>query len=394
MRYPLILTLLSSLGLALSAQAPPAADPAPAGPAIKFRGAVWGSGAASDRNMQDGSLFLRSTDAGEGQLSLDGLQLGADVTLAGGWGMKFTFLAGQMAKNINNATFSHGTTPAETGSIAWPEAMITWTGGGDTFKFGRMYSPMGMEVADDTQDITASRGILFTYAVPYAQLGLNWHHAFTPSWSTDVWIYNGEDRVQDNNHGKTAGLGVTYNQGGSADKFVTLMAFSGPEQDGLGAAANTGAEGRKRNRLCMSGQWVWGKTTLLWEGESAQETFPAGALAGATGETKASWSGAGATCKYQFTDRWNAFGRLEFMKDDTGVRLGADPSIAAAYPPTVGADLQARSCVLGVERRWQATFTRLELRRDSLNRDVRESAAGGKVFRDANSLTWSVGTSF
>ncbi|GEM_PF-1855771 len=386
MRIPLAITLLTSLGL--SAQ-----TPAPAGPAIKWRGALWASGAVSDRQTADDSLFLRSVDAGNGRLSLDGLQLGADVTLTDGWSMKFTILAGQTGKILNASTLASGTTPAETGSIAWPEAMLIWTGGNETLKIGRMYTAMGMEVLDHTQDAAASRGLLFTYAIPLAQVGINWHHAFTPSWSSDVWFFNGEDRLQDNNRGKTAGLGLTYNHGGATDKFITVMAFSGPEQDGTGAAANSGAEGRKRNRLCLTGQWVWGPSTLQVEAESAQETFPP--MGQDTENLKASWSGAGFTYKYQFNDTWSAFGRAELLKDDTGARLGVDTTVAAAHPMAKGADLQATSFAAGVERRWHATFTRLEVRRDSLNKDVLAGAADDhKPFRDATSITWSLGTSF
>ncbi|NTV75247.1 MAG: hypothetical protein HGA66_13715 [Holophaga sp.] len=68
MRKRITLTLIASLGLA--AQTPPAA----AGPAVKWRGAVWASGAVSDRQTQEGALFLRSVDAGGGQLSLPELQ--------------------------------------------------------------------------------------------------------------------------------------------------------------------------------------------------------------------------------------------------------------------------------------------------------------------------------
>jgi hypothetical protein len=390
LRIPFALPLLTAMGLALSAQtAPEPAAPAaaPAAPAIKWRGALWASGAASDHQTADGSLFLRSMDAGDGHFALDALQLGADVTLAEGWSLKFTLLAGQDAKILNAASL-------DSGSIAFPEAMLVWTGAKDTLRFGRMYTAMGMEVLDHTQNATASRGLLFTYAIPLTQVGLNWHHAFTPSWSSDLFLYNGEDRVQDNNKGKTAGLGLTYNHGGAADKFVTLMAYSGPEQDGLAAKANTGAEGRKRERLCLTAQWVWGASTLQFEGEHAQEPFAAGAIQGSRGtaDVKAAWSGAGLIYKYQVNEAWAAVARAETLKDDTGVRLSWDPTVAAAYGSTRGVELQATGCSLGLERRWKATFTRLEVRQDRLNKDVHGS--DGKAFRDATSATWSLGTSF
>jgi len=380
---PAAASILALMGLTLAAQTAPAPTPA-----VKFRGALWASAAVSDHPSGDGTMLLRSDDAGSGQLSLEALQLGADVTLGHGWGLKVTVLAGQWGRNINGAT------PGETGTLAWPEAMVTWTGGADTLKFGRMYTPMGMEVVDGTQNVTASRGLLFNYALPYAQVGFNWHHAFSPSWSADLWLYNGEDRLQDNNRGKTAGLGLTYNHAGSPDKFLTVMVFSGPEQDGLGAAANTGAEGRKRERFSLSGQWVWGKATLQFEGESARERYPGGTFfPGATGQAQTAWSGAGAICKYQFTEPWSAFARAEVLKDDSGLRLGLDPAIAAAQPPAPGANLQAQSLAAGVERRWNATFTRLEARHDRLNRSVRDTSSG-RTFQTATSLTWSLGTSF
>jgi len=393
------LVLATSLGLTLAAQTPPPAAPAapapaaaatPAPPApgtVKWRGAFWASAAASDEQTADNSLFLRSMDAGNGQLTVDGLQFGADVTLTDGFSLKFTLLGGQDGKVLNAAT-----TPAETGSLAWPEAQLIWTGAADTFKIGRMYTPMGMEVMDSTQDITASRGILFTYAIPFAQVGVNWHHAFTPSWSTDVWVYNGEDKVQDNNQGKTAGLGLTYNYGGAADKFVTLMVFSGPEQTTVGTGAVPGGEGYKRNRVSLAGQWVWGNSTLQFEGESATETMPAGS-------PKAQWSGGGLIYKYQFDDFWACFLRAETLKDDTGARLSGDPSTGSLVmadmklkTPVLSPDLTAVSVALGVERKWKSTFTRLEVRQDSLNTAVLDQA--GKTFKSAVSATWSIGTSF
>ena len=394
MRLPLYLSLQAALSLGLAAQTPPPpaapAAPAPPAPAVKWRGALWASGATSDHTTSDGSLFLRSADAGDGQLTLDGLQFGADVTLPDGFSLKFTVLAGQTAKLLNAGTLAPNGSPAENGSFAWPEAQIAWTKGDDTLKFGRMYTAMGMEVLDHTQDVTASRGLLFTYAIPIAQVGLNWHHAFSTAWSTDVWVYNGEDRVQDNNKGKTGGLGLTYNHGGATDKFVTLMAFSGPEQTSTGQSATPGAEGRKRERVSLAGSWVWGKTTLLFEGETAQETFPGETLAAAP--VKAKWSGAGLIAKYQFDDAWAGFARVETLKDDTGIRLGTDPSIASAMPLVPGIDLSATSCAMGVERKWHSTFTRLEARADNLNKEVFD--ATGKKFSSAASLTWTVGTSF
>ncbi len=351
----------------LGAQTP--AAPA-AGPAVKWRGGLWASGAASDRRTPDGSLFLNPVAAGEGRLALDGLQLGADIALPEGWSLKFTLLAGRTAQVLND-------TDLEAGAIAYPEAMLIWTGEKDVLRFGRMYTAMGMEVLDQTAGITATRGLLFTWAIPFNQVGLAWRHSLSPEWSTDVWLYNGEDRVKDNNRGKTAGVGLNYNHGGASDKFVTLMAYAGAEQDGsgMGATPTAGAEGRKRTRVCATFGWAWGGTTLLGEIETAQETF---LVAGV--DEKAKWSGAGLILKHQLNDRWALFLRGESMKDDMGVRFG------------LGSDLKAASFSVGCERRWGSTFTRFELRRDRVNKD--QSDQDLKTFKDATSASWSLGTTF
>lgn len=375
--------------LGLAAQTP--SQPGTALPALTWRGALWASGAWSSRDTADGGMFLRSQDAPNGSLSLDGLQIGADTTFADGWGARFTLLAGQAGKILNAATLDSGGKPVEGGSIAWPEAMLIWTGKADTFKAGRMLTPTGMEVLDQTQDLTASRGILATFAGPFAQVGLAWHHTFTPSWSADAWVFNGEDRLQDNNRGKTWGLGVTYNQGGAANKSASVMVFSGPEQDGLGAYANTGAEGRRRERIAAVGQWAWGRSTLLWEADLAREKV----LGPERDPKEAGWGGAGLIYRFQATQAWALIARAEYLKDAAGIRLTADPTSARAVDGLRWPDLEATSGALGVERRWHATFTRAEVRVDHLSRDVREGSAGdGKAFSGAMSLTWSLGTSF
>ncbi|HJV89192.1 MAG TPA: outer membrane beta-barrel protein [Holophagaceae bacterium] len=374
---PLLSSLLIvSLAVPLAGQAP-----ATPGPEVKFRGGLWASAAASDIRTADGSLFLRSLDAGEGRFALDGLQLGVDVALPEGWAFRLTLLGGQDAKVLAAAG-------GETGSLTYPEAMLVWTGARDVVRIGRMYTFMGMEFMDHTQDVTASRGLLFTYAIPFDQVGLAWRHTFSPTWSTDAWLFNGENRIEDNNRGKTAGVGLNYNHGGSQEKYVSLMAYHGAEQQG------PGAEGRKRTRLSALVGWAWGATSLAGEVEWARERFAASALAGATADRDASWSGAGVILKHKLDDRWAIFLRLEELQDDHGVVLSADTTLSTqpqrAY--AVGADLRALSACLGAERRWGATFTRGEARWDRLNHRVPDE--GGKAFQAAWSLTWSLGTSF
>lgn len=375
------------LGCSLLAEVPAAQPPAPA---IKWRGSIWASGVTQDRQTPDGSAAFRPLDGGESAFTLDGLTLGLDAALGQGWTARVTLMGGRMGKLVNEAA-------GESGTLALPEAQLVWTGEKDKFTFGRMNTYIGMEYIEGTQDITASRGLLCTFVAPFTQVGLAWRHTFTPSWSADVFLFNGEDRIKDNNQSKTVGLGLNYNHGGAADKFVSLMVYRGAEQDGLGASANTGAEGRKRERVSALGQWVWGPGTLQGEFEYGREAFLPSVIAGAPGSenVKATWMGLGLIYKHQVADTWALFARAEYLKDDQGVRLGYDTTLGAAHGATFNADLKATSFALGAERKWGATFARLELRQDRLNKDLTEGIAGdSKVFRDAASATLCVGTSF
>lgn len=362
--------------------------PASAGelPTLKWRGSVWAVGAVSDQTMADGSMLLRPMDQKDGSLTLDGLQVGADMDLGQGWSFKFTLLGGRTGQLLQE--FS-----GETGTVGLSEAMLIYTAGKETVKLGRMWTWMGMESCDLTAAIPASHGLMATFPLPFGQVGVDWRHAFTPSWSSAVWLYNGEDRNRDNNQGKTAGLGLIYNHGGAADKFLNLSVFSGSEQDGLNDKANTGAEGRKRERISHNGQWVWGATTLVWEAEYLKERFGAGAVAGASGATvQGTMKGAGLMLKQQWSAPWSSYLRAEQLQDDLGFRLNFDSTLAQHFGMRNGADLKASSVSVGGERRWGAAFGRLELRRDWLNRDVPNQ--DGQGVRAVNTVTFCVGASF
>ncbi|GLH68075.1 outer membrane beta-barrel protein [Geothrix edaphica] len=379
------LFLFTALGAVLQAQAP-------AAPTLKWRGSLWASAVTQNRETPDGSLVFRPLEAGQSQFSLDGLMLGADAAFAEGWSAKATLLAGQAGRAVQTAT-------GETGSTAAVEAMLVWTGERDTFRAGRMITFIGMEFLDGSQNVTASRGLLFSFVDPFGQVGIHWHHAFSPVWSSDLWAFNGEDRLKDNNHGKTVGLGITYNHGGSQDNYLSLHVYSGPEQEGLGSSANSGAEGRKRERVCLMGQWVGGPSTLQGEVSLGRETFAEGSILGATAPVTTAFRGYGLIYKHQVAPSVSLFARSEWLTDDEGVRLSADPSIreslglgGTGYAGRLGAGLRAQSLSLGVEKKHGAAFARIELRRDRLNRDLKD--AQGAVFRDGVSGTVSLGASF
>jgi hypothetical protein len=378
--------LLVGVAASLGAQTP--------SPALTWRGSLWASAVTQDRSTKDGSLVFRPLEAGQNQFALDGLMLGVDAAFPQGWSARATLLAGNLGQVVQ-------TTTGDTGSIAPVEAMLVWTGTRDTLRLGRMITFIGMEFLDGTADVTASRGLLFTFADPFGQVGVNWHHAFTPAWSTDVWVFNGEDRVKDNNEGKTVGLGLTWNPGGSADSYLSIHGYRGPEQDGLGAAAHTGAEGRPRERLCLMGQWLHGRNLLQGEASLGREPFQAAVIRDASGPQVETWRGYGLILKRDLGHGLCAVARAERLEDTLGVRLAADATIreslgldaaGVAFNGLAGAGLVARSFSLGLGKKLSVAFVRFEVRQDHLNRELRD--AQNARFHQGLSATASVGATF
>jgi hypothetical protein len=390
MRFLPFLVLCGSFSAVLPAQNPAAATL----PGLKFHGAVWASAVTQDRETPEGSLVFRPMEAGQCQFSLDGALAGVEAQFARGWSAKVTLLAGHVGKVIQTST-------GDTGTLAAVEAMMVWSSERDTLRIGRMITFIGMEFLDGSQDITASRGILFSFADPFGQVGVNWHHTFTPVWSADVWAFNGEDRFKDNNLGKTLGFGLSYNHLGSADNYLALHLYRGPEQDRLGSTSNPGAEGRMRERLCLMGQGIWGRTTLQGEVSLGRERFPEAAILGARGPVTAAWRGYGLIFKVELLKSISLIARAEQLADDAGVRLAVDTTIRKGlgldlgpgnYSGRAGANLVARNLSFGVEKKHGPAFGRIEIRRDSLNAESLDS--DGKPFRHALSGTVSVGASF
>lgn len=376
---------LSALAFCTIAALVPLSASDTAQPSFKWRGSIWTLGTQTDRAMADGNAFLRPLETSDSQFSVDGLLFGLDLSLCPTWSVKASLMAGRDGKLFQD--FS-----GENGAMGFPEAMLIWTGASDTVRIGRMWTSMGMESTDLTAATPASHGLIATFVNPFGQVGLEWRHAWNPSWSNTVWVYNGEDQNIDKNRGKTIGLGASYTHAGDALRFLNFMVFSGPEQDGKSSLAHSGAEGRRRDRFSHNGQWTWGSATLAWEFAYIREPFPINGTQESNSEEIGNCLAMGTVFKYLWGENWSGFVRAEEVKDDLGFRLNFDPMINARYGMTPGIELKAHSASVGLERRWGATFVRAELRKDWLNRDALDQ--DGKSFRTVGGITICIGTSF
>lgn len=92
---------------------------------------------------------------------------------------------------------------------------------------GKFVTPHGAEVIESKDNWNYSRGILFSYAIPYYHFGLRAKYAFNDKFSASGFFVNGWNSVIDNNTGKTYGMGFSWNP---SKKFgITQNYMAGPE---------------------------------------------------------------------------------------------------------------------------------------------------------------------
>jgi hypothetical protein len=76
-------------------------------------------------------------------------------------------------------------------------------GNGLTFKAGKFVTLHGAEVIEASANKNISRGLLFSYAIPFTHTGLVATYPFADEVSLDLGVVNGWNNVVDNNNGKS-----------------------------------------------------------------------------------------------------------------------------------------------------------------------------------------------
>ncbi len=96
---------------------------------------------------------------------------------------------------------------------------------------GKFVTPNGAEVIETKDNWNYSRGLLFSYAIPYFHFGMRAKYAFNDKYSLTGFFVNGWNNVVDNNTGKTYGMSFGWNPN---KKFgVTENYMAGPEQNNI-----------------------------------------------------------------------------------------------------------------------------------------------------------------
>jgi hypothetical protein len=90
------------------------------------------------------------------------------------------------------------------------QAYITGTHGKLTLDFGKFVTPIGAEVIETKDNWNYSRGLLFTWAIPFYHFGGRATYAVNDKVSLAGYIVNGWNNVRDNNTAKSVGFVGTF----------------------------------------------------------------------------------------------------------------------------------------------------------------------------------------
>jgi len=193
-------------------------------------------------------------------------------------------------------------------------------GSGLTIDFGKMFTPIGLEVIETKDNFNYSRSFLFGLG-PYYHTGFRAKYSFNDKVALSGFLFNGWDNTFENNidtenAGKTLGfqLGLTPSK-----KFAitgTYLAVPEPAvsfdpdlaRDNWRHIADSVVSVFVTDKLTLLGNFVYGR-----DGDSAGQ--------------RGYWGGAAGYLKYQFNDRLAFSPRFEVFNDHNGLRTGVPQSL-------------------------------------------------------------------
>jgi hypothetical protein len=247
------------------------------------------------------------------------------------------------------------------------QAYVTYVapvGKGLTIDFGKFVTHIGQEVIQSQGNWNYSRGILFTWAIPFYHAGLRVNYPVTDKVSTTLLLVNGWNNVTDNNSSKSVGAQVVVN----VSPKVTFI------QNAIwGNESSTGSSGYRRDVYdTIVSITPTDKLSLAVNGDYGRDAGP-----GATGGSQSSWYGLAGYGRYAFTDAVAAALRAEWFRDPDGYSTGTVQTLGEVT-------------LTGEWKIAEAILTRLEYRRDWSNATVGPFINGSAPSDSQNTLELGV----
>lgn len=179
---------------------------------------------------------------------------------------------------------------------------------------GKFVTPHGAEVIETKDDPNYTRGLLFSYAIPYFHYGLRAKYVFNDKYSLSGFMVNGWNNIIENNTGKTYGVGFGWAPSKKLSFVQNYMA--GPE-----LASNLDPGGSN-----SSWRQLW--DTIVTISPTRKLSFIVNADYGHGDRisglaTPVFWAGVAGYIKYAFNDKYALMGRYEYYDDHDGFTTGS-----------------------------------------------------------------------
>ena len=177
---------------------------------------------------------------------------------------------------------------------------------------GKFVTPAGAEVIETKDNWNYSRGLLFSYAIPYYHFGMRAKYSFNDKYALTGFFMNGWNNVVDNNSGKTYGVSFAWNPN---KKFgITENYMAGPEQN------NVNSDWRQLSDTVITYSPT-SKLSFIVNGDYARGdriTDPVTALV----SPPVFWTGVAGYVRYAFNATSAISTRYEYYDDPTGFTTG------------------------------------------------------------------------
>jgi hypothetical protein len=278
---------------------------------------------------------LRNFDINTNQFGLNMIELVADksVDTTNRVGYHIAVGFGQAMNMVNSAS------PTELGFDQYlKEGYLEYmapVGKGLQINFGKFVTPNGAEVIESKDNWNYSRGLLFSYAIPYFHFGASAKYAFNPKFAVTGYLVNGWNNSIDNNSGKTLGLSLAWTPNAKFSLIENYM--GGPEQNNDNRdwrhLLDTVITYNPTRKLSFIANYDYGRDS------------PNPAAAAPVSFTLAKWSGLAGYVKYAPNDKWAVALRGEYFDDNQGWTTGTAQELSeftATLQRTISSKLIAR----------------------------------------------------
>ncbi len=321
---------------------------------------------------------LRNFDVNSSQFALNMLELVADKApdaTASRVGYHIALGFGQAMNLVNGGEIASPNVPG-TPVLAPPSTITNFdqylkegyleylapVGKGLQINVGKFVTPAGAEVIETKDNWNYSRGLLFSWAIPYFHFGMSGKYAFNNKFALTGYLMNGWNNSVDNNSGKTTGFSAAWTPSGKFSLIENYLV--GPEQSNDNSdfrhLTDTVVTYTPNSKLSLMANYDYGhdRAALLGPGLPTSAVW---------------WTGIAGYIKYAPNATWAIATRGEWFKDHNGFSTGTAQNVGE-FTLTLQRMLASK------------IITRLEFRRDMSDQNVFPYRTG--LLRDAqNTVT-------